>query len=789
MIYRSGRQGASFLRRYLLVSATSLAAFYPAAAFAQSATAGSPATASDSGSTAKPAAEGGALGDIIVTARRKSENLERVPISVAALSSNDLKERGVTTQADLQTVTPGLVVRPTATRNQFTYSIRGQTIEAFSGSKPGVLAYVDDFQLTAVSQGGFYDLESVQVLKGPQGTLFGRNTIGGAILFATAKPNDTLGGYLTGRLGNYAQREVEGAVNIPILEDKIMLRAAGLVRSHSGYVSNLLTGGKLNDDNFKSGRLSLTIKPNDTIESTTVAQYDHSSNHGSALILYSVYPCGPGSPPAGIYLSCAFGPANPGFDQIRGLHPEMPPGGISESLDIQKKLGPWKLYADAPTVSKATTRFITNTTKVSFGDDITFKNIIGYAHSYNFDMYDQDGSTARLYSSIGLATDLKQFSEEPQLLGKSLDGKLDWIIGAYFSRDSELHQDAFDAFDLRPISDPIYVNYNFRSIEKTQSIFAQATYDLESVLPGLKVTGGFRYTWSQVSLTAIDNPSVPVGQSVTLKRKDKKPSWTFGFDYQATPQLLLYVTTRGSWRSGGYNGHVPPTPLATFKPETTKDVEIGSKFQGRIANMPTRLNLAAYYQWVNNTQRNLNVLLGGSPSAFTLNAPGGSKVKGLEAELVIDPARWLQLGASYALTYAKFGQPNSLTLFGQSTALGPYADAPHDTVNFYARISKRLDGSMGELSLRGEVFFQDHTYFSNTDNVDPGTRIPHYSLVNLRGDWTGIAGTGLSLGLYAKNLFNKGYYTGGLSIGGQSGINSAIPGDPRTFGAELSVKF
>jgi iron complex outermembrane receptor protein len=178
---------------------------------------------------------------IVVTARRRNEDLEKVPISESVVTRSALLEQNVRSQADLQNVIPGLIVAGTASTSQFSYAIRGQTVDAFSGSQPGVLSYMNEFQATPVTQGAFYDLNSVQVLKGPQGTLFGRNTTGGAVLFTTAQPTDTLGGYITVRDGNYNDREVEAALNLP-LSDTVQLRFAGVARKHDGYVKNLLNG-------------------------------------------------------------------------------------------------------------------------------------------------------------------------------------------------------------------------------------------------------------------------------------------------------------------------------------------------------------------------------------------------------------------------------------------------------------------------------------------------------------------------------------------------------------------
>jgi len=143
------------------------------------------------------------LEKIVVTAQRRSENLERTPVAVTVVSGDALVKQDIVTEADLRSAVPGLTVRASLNSNDLNYSIRGQTVDAFSGSQPAVLPYINEVQVG--SSGGasaFYDLQSVQVLKGPQGTLFGKNSTGGAVLFTTAKPTDEFGGYFSASTGN-----------------------------------------------------------------------------------------------------------------------------------------------------------------------------------------------------------------------------------------------------------------------------------------------------------------------------------------------------------------------------------------------------------------------------------------------------------------------------------------------------------------------------------------------------------------------------------------------------------
>jgi iron complex outermembrane recepter protein len=236
--------------------------------------------------------------EITVTARRRSEDISNVPISITALDSNQLAEQEVHTQSDLQVSVPGLIVRTTAVSTQQNYSIRGQSIDAFTGSSPAVLAYVNDVEANTGVPTTFFDLSSIQVLKGPQGTLFGRNTTGGAVLYTTAKPENSLGGFATERLGNLGLTETIAAINLPV-SDKVLLRLAGDLYDRDGYQRDVETNQVFGGLNRKSGRATLMLKPIDGLENETVSEYGSSSGHPTINTPYSYYPCGtvPGGHP------------------------------------------------------------------------------------------------------------------------------------------------------------------------------------------------------------------------------------------------------------------------------------------------------------------------------------------------------------------------------------------------------------------------------------------------------------------------------------------------------------
>jgi iron complex outermembrane receptor protein len=745
--------------------------------------------------------------DIIVTARRRDESLSRTPIAVTAFGAEQLAQRTITSQSDLQAAVPGLTVRSTLSSYDLTYSLRGQSVEYATGSSPAVLPYVNEVQLNAGGSAALYDLGSLQVLKGPQGTLFGRNTTGGAVLFSTAKPTNDLEGFLTGRIGNYDLRQITGAINIPIVSERVLLRVAGDVRNRDGYVLNLFDGKHLGKIRSQSIRGSLTIKPTDAIESTTVVQYNHNNGSSANAGLYSAYACGtPGVASTG---DCLFSPAgyNAAFgagawDAFLAAHPGTPPEGLAAYVATQRAQGQRVVNEDSPSRDIIKDIFVTNTTTLSIGDNMQLKNIAGYSKRSYFKTVDSDGSPYPIIlhfapnGDVGYNDKFKQFSEELQFSGSTSESDLKYIFGAFYSYDRFAPFDNVTVFDLQPIAPGANSTAAFVVVNKSYAAFGQVSYNLGKLtgVDGLTLTGGLRYTrQSTASVLLPGGTGFAANGAAPEKVSFEKPSWNVSLDYQATPNLLLYVAQRGSFRSGSINPYGPANPVPAAQggnvvlPETTKDVELGAKYRGHLGTMPLSANIAVYNQWVHKVQRVVYVFVGAQFAGVTAGVPEAT-VRGFEADLTMQPARWLQIGGNATYTHARYSSP-TVSLFGSTYVFGPYADTPEWSATGYVQTTFPVSGD-SDLILRAEVYGQTKQYFSNLDaTVNPGTELPGYATVNLRGELTKIAGTDASVALFAKNIFDKEYYTGGLPEGVALGLNQAVGSEPRTYGLEVNLKF
>ncbi len=527
-------------------------------------------------------------GDVVVTARRRAESLQRVPVSIQAFGQEQLEVRGIRTESDLQIATPGLTARASVNDNMLNFSIRGQATELFSGISPAVLAYVNEVQISGNTSTSFFDLQSVQVLKGPQGTLFGRNTTGGAILYQTQKPTNAFEGYLLARAGNFGSYGMQGAINIPLVDNAVLLRVAGDYDKANGYIHNSLFDNYTGARDARALRVSLTVKPTGGLSNEFVWAHGRYGGTNAANVLWSVNPCG--STNNGFTLvsfnDCRFRPGNPTFNAFIAANPGLFPGGLTAALNVSRSLGKFESFSGIrDPFHRAASDVFTNTLAYDVIPGLTIKNITGYARTNSTELFDNDASPYVIFSSEpdGQRRRGTQFSNEFQLSGTVADGRLNYIAGLFYSKQSNFTN--VPILVPGPTLAPVLVPFTFNDSDQSKAVFGQVSYKLTDKLT---VTAGGRYTWELLKKT--DEPGTlwftlfggPNPQRVTFS----KPSWTFGLDYQATPELMVYAATRGSWRTGGFNPFTPPITAPPsqggnlFAPETTYDIELGAKFAG-----------------------------------------------------------------------------------------------------------------------------------------------------------------------------------------------------------------
>lgn len=759
--------------------------------------AGEPAS-TDPAQPSAPADNAGA--DIIVTAQRRSETLERSPVAVSVVTQEALQERAIVTETDLQIAVPGLTVKTGQNENQLNFSLRGQTVDPFSSSRPSVLPYFNEVQVGGVGGTALYDLESVQVLKGPQGTLFGRNSTGGAVLYTSARPTKTLGGYAVARLGNYDARQFEGAINLPLAEDSALLRVAGFLQRRDGYQLNLFRNERLGEVSRESVRLSLSLRPTGTISNDLVVDYGHSDGKSLSSVVYNVLPLGA---PAFVPFNFLFSPAvdavfGPGsYARYLAAHPNADPQGLIAFAEKQRQRGPYVVNVDAPNFYRQKKWILSNITAIELGPDTTLKNVLGYVRSRFQGAGEFDGTPfgGDANGPEGRGGLIKQFSEELQLVGNTFGGRLEYVAGLYYLHETDDTRSQSIIFDFSPVSPPVEQINNGKFTNKNYAGYAQGTFDLG--IGGLKATLGARYTIEKTKFvraaddTYVTNP-LP-SYDFDQRRTFKKLSWTLGLENQITPNLLLYGKSRSSFRSGGFNYFAPPTQGfgsaagGAYRPEDAIDIELGAKFRGRLGNMPTRATLAAYHMWVDDIQRVFYASIFGNLAAITVNVPE-AQITGFEFDASIDPTEWLTLGGGVNYTNARFTD-NVVEVVGNPRAeFDTYPDTPKWSGVFFADVEVPVTSRL-TANLRGDVYAQTHTFFSSTaKSLTLGARIPGYALVNLRAG-IGDQEAGWSLAAIAKNVFDKTYYTGGVGFANIFSLNTVVPGEPRTWLIEARYRF
>ena len=330
--------------------------------FAQSS---SPASAA-ANSTAGAAEGQAALEEVIVTAQRKEENLQTVPMVVTVLSQQSIQQNNIQTIEDLQYLVPSMSTTSSFSRDETLLSIRGQEPSETSNIQ-AVVTYQNEVPIpttisgVASGPGTLFDLSNVQVLKGPQGTLFGRNSTGGAVLFDTTRPKDGLGGSVQVTYGNFNDREVNGVLNLPLVDDKLITRIAFAGQYRDGFthvlsMPNYPNGVDADDRHFWAVRDSTTFRPIDAVQNDLIVSYDHYWDHGSPNFITQATP--------------------------DGLANLLTGGAFLKYAAEQATLGPRvAVGAGFPLVSLGTTLSVENITKVQLSDNLTLRNIFGYVHA------------------------------------------------------------------------------------------------------------------------------------------------------------------------------------------------------------------------------------------------------------------------------------------------------------------------------------------------------------------------------------------------------------------------
>jgi iron complex outermembrane receptor protein len=780
----------------LLLGCTMLAGGAAGQAWAAEAqpAAGAPAAPAANAANATPV-----LGEIVVTARRRAENIQNVPASVTAFSGTSLQQLNVRNSYDLVRVTPSLNVNISAGggQSQAQYTIRGQRQGDTPPSlDPSVGTYVGDIVMQRPFGFGqmMFDLQNVQVLKGPQGTLFGRNTTGGAIILQPNTPTDDHEAMIHGQLGNYRLGEIDGFVNIPF-NDKVALRVAAQHTYRDGYIKDIGTGQHDESENETGVRVSLRLRPIEGLENLTVANYVSRRTNGSGFRLFAL----PTTSPAG----AIYGAAG------------------QQTLAFMNSL-PWnETFSNHSGFSQTKTYTVANTTTWQVNENITLKNILGYVNYQSPFFDDIDGSPLPILA-YGLQQNGRQETEEFQVLGKGHN--YNWIAGAYYFRENVFYEsDTPDELNPILIGELIPQSIAEQDHNYSKSLFASGTYDFSDFIPGISVTAGGRYTWdtrqSQFGTTyavgfvpgqATGNPLVPVsggqfcgfaGSGVqfdptTCRTNGKidfsKFTYNVDIDYKISPDKMIYVAHRLGYRTGGWSTRAINEFGLTFAPETVGDYEIGAKLDWHFGDMFLRTNVAGFYQKYTNIQRLVPAVFpNGATTAINQNA-ASAKINGAEGDFTFVPTRWFTLSGFFSQTQPTYNKFLILTPAGQTvdvTNTAPFAGFPRTTYGLTGRVTLPTPEELGEVVVQANWYHQSGYIAQDSSAVEPGGTTPAYGLLNLRLEWNRVMNRPLDLALFANNALNNHYDLMRYALINEIGFNSRIVGAPAMYGIEASYHF
>jgi len=759
-------------------------------------------------------AQGDTIQEITVTARRVSERLQSTPVAVTAVTSADIEKAQVTNIDQLQRLAPGLVIQPTTSQaGSASLSMRGQSsTDALLAVDQAIGVYLDGVYM-ARSSGALFNLvdtERVEVLRGPQGTLFGRNTTGGAINLIAKKPTGDFEGMVRLRYGNYDTREATGVLNVPLKGDELAVRAVYQHSQHDGYGRDAISGNDIGFDNTEMVRASLLFAPAGTpLRLLIQADYTDRRTGGEIVGLKSFTP---NASLTALIQLCSGPSADPRC-------PVKTPAGDNLARYATDVIGTGDFYTvssySPSQFGNAKSGGVSGTLEYELGKDLAVKSITAYRGVKTASLNPFAGSpyllTGPLVAPVeGNFISQRQFSQELQLTGKAFAERLDWILGGFFFRES-----GYDHSRSRTLY-PLNTALNFLDadlVHKSYAAYGQATWH---VTDAIRITGGLRYTEDHRKAVRFNRSERPVGSGAfvctlapatidagtscqaTNTAKFDYLSYTAGVDWQIDSGAFLYAKTSRAYRSGGFNTRAVLGGLAAgFGPERVTDYEIGAKLD--LLDRKVRFNVAAYMSDYTGIQRGIPILTPGSLvlASGTQNAAEG-KIHGIETELTVLPFRGFQLGVSTSYLHTKYTDFTILTSATTRTDVSktPFPFAPKFSYSINADYTVPV-GEV-ELNLHADFSHRSATFTQTFPYIGPGLfgethpdvgKIPGYGLLNGQAA-VNFMENQLEIAVYGRNILQKKYYSRTLSLEDTAlGTTSYLPGEPRTYGVRATYKF
>jgi iron complex outermembrane receptor protein len=757
------------------------------------------------------------LEEVVVTAQFREEKLQNTPIAITAITAAGLESRGLSNITEVGAFVPNAVIQPLgagwgATMAAFIRGVGlGDNILSF---EPGVPIYIDDVYVGR-PQGAMFDLldlDRVEVLRGPQGTLFGKNAIGGTIRMISKKPDGSGGGSLSLTAGNYHRLEARGMANFTLVEDRVFARMSFSSKKADGWFdvldyvcvhgpNSLGTGGTglppsaafpngvapihlvssvgpgtgcvadtLNDENVQSGRVALRFVINDASDLNVVADLTSQRQKGPAD-KYTVIDGNGGGGLNGLWNNVAF------------VAPVYGKGVAWDSRFITNSMYTnYSSYTDpisgrtVPNINDLDHWGLAATYEWKISDSLNLKSVTAYRRFWNKFGRDSDGSPLPNNFTYD-DTRHRQFTEEVQLTGKTR--QFDWATGAFY----------YDAFDSNRGFDSLYPGVIYqndgydRQTTKNWAIFGQGTYHFDEKL---SFTAGARYTHDEKDATIfrsaftgtvlIDNAYVPLTAS--------NVDYTLSTDYRWTEDFMTYLKYSTGFKGGGFSARpANATQTTPFKPEKLKTLELGAKSE--FLNHTIRLNTDVFFSNYTDQQTFAQQLDSLGQNWFRYINAGKAQLWGFEGELQAEPIDHLRVEASIGyLNYDLYDNGGNKLLNTGDTCGGQCYSQRTPKLTGAVGVQYSVPFDSGSITPRLDATYQSEVYFA-ANNV--GSQ-PGYALLNGRLTWLS-ASKGWEAAAYGRNLANKEYFAGKLNLVSFFGREQGNPGAPREWGVTFKHNF
>ncbi|MDA5194831.1 TonB-dependent receptor [Govanella unica] len=715
------------------------------------------------------------LEEIMVTARKFSEALQDTPISITAFTATDLEKRGMSNISQIGDATPNMKFDATApisgASNAAAIFIRGigQT-DFILTVDPGVGLYLDGVYISR-SVGGvldLLDLERVEVLRGPQGTLFGRNTIGGAINLTSKKPDGKFAGMGEVTMGSYNRIDARLSVNIPIIEDKFFARISASSKNRDGFGRRLLTDQKYGNQNTNSVRGAFRLLPSENIEINLSADYTRAREESPVTTLVWDRPLSEfgGGAITGLY--------NMFVAPVTGLPYD------SRWLPHEKNTS----YATGPTGSNLDVWGLSMTVDWDAGP-VAVKSITAYRKVKADFGRDPDGSPVVLVQTSNVM-DTEQFSQEFQFTGKAMNDRLTWLAGAYYFKETgsddvtaNIGWGIFEALGI-----PLSIHGPTIVDNRSYAAFLNLNY---AITDKLNLSGGIRYSedkkkatvnqyFTDLGILALANP---VGKK---NFDDVTPK--VSLDYRWTGEFMTYASYAKGFKSGGFTGRyvVPTLEPRPFDPEKLTTYEVG--FKSQFLDNHVRLNASAFYS----DYKDIQVTIFNGVAPETRNAAKG-RIKGAEVELTALPAEGLTVTGAIGYMDAKYTKFNPLDSVGLVLPLqitNKFVNTPKWSLNASAEYRFPLGEKAGDIALRADWNY--HSKIAMDAVNTPELIQKGMSLINSRISYHS-PNEMWEFALFVTNLTNERYFVGGVADIASFGLVEATWARPREWGASVKASF